>query len=198
MLLTAGRTYLGRMQPKDLSDSAHLIAIPGTLLAQWESELKLWFLPKKVDIVVYSGKMQQDDLWGPDGMVTLSKHKRSSLIILTSHSVIASYFSSCQLHSFFLQMIQRDFHASYPSKAPGSRKGKLPWDFPPKMPQSPNKTLFNHTYYSVTIDEAHLFRNVGPKHFAALALFEHAQLRLVLTATPLHTSTKVSFFPVDT
>lgn len=80
---------------------------------------------------------------------------------------------------------------SYQSK--GSRKGKLPSDLPAKKPNNPPKTLFDHSYYSVTIDEAHLFRN-SPKHFAALALVQCAKLRLILTATPLHTSTKVSFF----
>lgn len=184
----ANRKYLGCMQPKDLSNTPHLIAVPGTLLAQWESELRLWFLPKKVDIVIYSGKMLHDDLWGADGLVTLSKHKRSSVIILTTHSVMPFYFPSYQSFMLFPQTVSRDFNLSHQSKA--SRKGKLPSDLPEKK-LNPPKTLFDHTYYSVTIDEAHLFRN-SPKHFAALALARCAKLRLILTATPLHTSTKVS------
>jgi hypothetical protein len=53
------------------------------------------------------------------------------------------------------------------------------------------KTLFGLQYLSVTIDEAHEFRNVGPKHSAALCILELATVRLALTATPLQTSTKV-------
>lgn len=103
-MLEADRNYLGCVQPKDLRDTPHLIAVPGTLLAQWESELRLWFLPKKVDIIIYSGKMQHDDLWGSDGLVTISKHKRSNIIILATHSVIPSYFPSYQspIHLPFL------------------------------------------------------------------------------------------------
>ncbi|KAF9523073.1 P-loop containing nucleoside triphosphate hydrolase protein, partial [Crepidotus variabilis] len=40
------------------------------------------------------------------------------------------------------------------------------------------------------LDEAHEFRNTGPKHSAALAIMELASIRLVMTATPLQTNTK--------
>jgi TATA-binding protein-associated factor len=55
-----------------------------------------------------------------------------------------------------------------------------------------NETLFGLDYLSVTIDEAHEFRNVGPKNLAALSILEKANARLIMTATPLQTSTKVS------
>ena len=82
-------------------------------------------------------------------------------------------------------------HDVYKLKARASKKGKLPWDLAPAKSSS-HPTIFDYMYLSVTLDEAHLFRNVGPKHFAALSLLMQAHLRLVLTATPLHTSTKVS------
>jgi hypothetical protein len=44
---------------------------------------------------------------------------------------------------------------------------------------------------TVTIDEAHEFRNPGVKHSAALSILQKAKIRLIMTATPLLTSTKV-------
>jgi len=52
-------------------------------------------------------------------------------------------------------------------------------------------TLFGIRYLLVVIDEAHEFRNVGPKHSAALTIVGQSKARLIMTATPLQTSTKV-------
>ena len=89
-------------------------------------------------------------------------------------------------------MIQRDFHDAYQSKIRANSKGKLPWDIS-YTKNSLRQTIFDYAYLSVTLDEAHLFRNIGPKHYAALNLLKQGHLRLILTATPLHTSTKVGF-----
>ena len=43
-----------------------------------------------------------------------------------------------------------------------------------------------------TINEAHEYRNVDPKHLGALAILKQAKIRIAMTATPLQTSTKVS------
>jgi TATA-binding protein-associated factor len=45
----------------------------------------------------------------------------------------------------------------------------------------------------VILDEGHEFRNVGPKHMATFTIEGLAAVKLVLTATPLQTSTKVSY-----
>ncbi|KAF8054096.1 P-loop containing nucleoside triphosphate hydrolase protein [Lyophyllum atratum] len=45
-------------------------------------------------------------------------------------------------------------------------------------------------YLSITLDEAHMYRNTGAKHSSALLILERSVLRFVLTATPLQTSTK--------
>lgn len=82
-----GKPFLGLTRANTLTDLVHLIAVPGTLLAQWEIELKLWFRPKVVDIIIYHGKMQCNDLWGEGGYISLSKHRKSNIIILTTHSV---------------------------------------------------------------------------------------------------------------
>jgi hypothetical protein len=191
-LFVDGKPFLGSTHASTLTDLVHLIAVPGTLLAQWEIELKLWFRPKVVDIIVYHGKMQCNDLWGERGYISLSKHKKSNIIILTTHSVASTFFGSASSLLIQSQIIQRDFHDAYKSKIRASSKGRLPWDVS-YTKSSSHQTIFDYAYLSVTLDEAHLFRNIGPKHYAALSLLKQGRLRLVLTATPLHTSTKVGF-----
>lgn len=53
-------------------------------------------------------------------------------------------------------------------------------------------TLYRQDYLSVTLDEAHHFRNYGAKHSAALTILRKSIVRLILTATPLQTATTVS------
>jgi hypothetical protein len=92
-----------------------------------------------------------------------------------------------------IQALQQDFNAVYFSKATAGGK-KLPWTLPSRLPYSDktiSKTLYSQSYLSVTVDEAHSFRNNGPRHSSILLLLEKAELRLILTATPLQTSTKV-------
>ncbi|KAF9472811.1 hypothetical protein BDN70DRAFT_818118 [Pholiota conissans] len=67
----------------------------------------------------------------------------------------------------------------------------LPWKIPPlRKSRDITKTLFGQRYLSVSIDEAHNFRNHGPKHLAALAILERAIVRDPMTGSPLQTSTK--------
>jgi len=66
---------------------------------------------------------------------------------------------------------------------------------PEKLPSYDHhvsETLFCLKYLLAAFDEIHNFRNCGPKHAAALLIMALAILRLALTATPLHTSPKVS------
>lgn len=70
----------------------------------------------------------------------------------------------------------------------------LPWDPPKELPGSAKKlpnTLYGQRYLTVVFDEAQAVRNPGPKHSSALAVLERSVVRLILTATPLQTSTKV-------
>jgi TATA-binding protein-associated factor len=55
-----------------------------------------------------------------------------------------------------------------------------------------SKTLYGQKYLTITVDEAHNFRNTGPRHSSILLLLNKAEIRLILTATPLQTSTKVA------
>lgn len=65
----------------------HLILCPGTLVAQWVSELKVFLQPKSVDIFIYDSQTKGTDFWGPSGPMRLSKHQQHNRIIVASHAV---------------------------------------------------------------------------------------------------------------
>lgn len=70
----------------------------------------------------------------------------------------------------------------------------MPWSAPiarSDHEQKVKRSLFGQKYLSVTLDEAHEFRNVGTKHASALLILSLAKIGLIMTATPLQTSTKV-------
>lgn len=77
-----------------------------------------------------------------------------------------------------------------------NKKDSRPWDLPTTT-KPLEHTLFGHSYLTVIIDEAHHMRNAGNKHFSALKLLERATVRMIMTATPLHTSSKVSYAVVE-
>lgn len=76
-------------------------------------------------------------------------------------------------------------------KKPG-RKGQRPWSVPPTKTSLAN-TIFGQDFLTIVIDEAHHMRNAGNKHTAALRLLQQSRVRLIMTATPLHTAPKASF-----
>ena len=70
----------------------------------------------------------------------------------------------------------------------------LPWNRLKKREtynQAVKNTLFCLQFLSVTVDEAHEFRNMGPKLLGVLEILKLGTVRMILTATPLQTSTKV-------
>ena len=75
------------------------------------------------------------------------------------------------------------------------KHGSFPWALPPLLPLARraevSKTLFAQNFLSITLDEAHNFRNYGAKHSAALAILDLSVIRLILSATPLQTNTTV-------
>ncbi|KAF4611118.1 hypothetical protein D9613_006452 [Agrocybe pediades] len=148
----------------------HLIVVPGTLISQWHHELKAAFQPGYVDILLYGQGLEQHEFfWSEQGLYQKTNHPPHCRIILASHS---------------------DFSTLYLSER-GSRD--LPWAHPARAPgydQKIVKTLYSQRYLSVTFDEAQAVRNYGPRHSSALRLLEQAEVRLILTATPLQTSTK--------
>ncbi|TFK58083.1 hypothetical protein BDN72DRAFT_720003, partial [Pluteus cervinus] len=76
---------------------------------------------------------------------------------------------------------------------PKTVKGTKPWAKCRRLPSYDSvvkTTLFGQHYLATVVDEAHAFRNVGAKHIAALEVLGQSVLRLIMTATPLQTSTK--------
>lgn len=91
-LLRADKNFITEERPflgdKDkIPSQPHLIVCPGTLTAQWVSELKVFLQPKSVDIFVYDAQSSGETFWGPSGPVHMSKHLPHSRIIVTNHSV---------------------------------------------------------------------------------------------------------------
>lgn len=85
MFIPGERPYLGGS--KTVPSYPHLIVCPGTLIAQWVSELKVCLRPKSVDIFVYDGHSHSEHFWGESGLLHLSKQKPHNKIIVASHSV---------------------------------------------------------------------------------------------------------------
>jgi hypothetical protein len=88
------------------------------------------------------------------------------------------------------QALFRDMNNNFrmPKK---NKKDDRPWDLPTTK-ESLAHTLLGHSFFTATVDEAHQMRNAGNRHSSALKLLERATVRLIMTATPLHTSSKVS------
>jgi TATA-binding protein-associated factor len=79
--------YLG--SDKTLPNSPHLIVVPGTLLSQWEAELKTLFNPKYFKVLLYgTGKAVHDSFWSEDGPFHNTKEQVcANVVIVASHSV---------------------------------------------------------------------------------------------------------------
>lgn len=85
MLHKVKQPFLG--EDKLLPKLPHLIVVPGTLLGQWESELRVILKPGSFDIFVYpSGKDIQGAFWDSSNLFSQSVHT-SNRIIIASHSV---------------------------------------------------------------------------------------------------------------
>ncbi|KAF9455565.1 P-loop containing nucleoside triphosphate hydrolase protein [Collybia nuda] len=156
-------------------DHPHLIAVPGTLLSQWEVEIKSIVKGGTFTILLYgSGKAYHDFFWGPDGPYQKAKHSGVNILIIAAHSAL-----------------QQDFSLLYAWKKP--RTGDLPWKDPDPVKNYSDlvsNTLYGRRFLSVTLDEAQGFRNAGAKHSSVLLLRRQSLFFFALTATPLQTSTK--------
>ncbi|KAF9470773.1 hypothetical protein BDN70DRAFT_939435 [Pholiota conissans] len=172
--LFEARPYLAG--EKEIPSLPHLVLFPGTITSQWFDELRILFQPGFVDLFVYpTPKEERLAFWDENGPFHRSKHALSNRIILSPHSTMTKEYGS--LH-----------------QVPEKKISDLPWDIPPLLPlklrPDITKTLFGQSFLSVIIDEAHNFRNHGPKSCAALALLKNTIVRVILTGTPLQTSTK--------
>lgn len=93
------------------------------------------------------------------------------------------------------QALQQDFAKCFHGKSAGGRQG-VPWELPSRksVKLEESSTLFSQRYLSLVIDEGHLLRNIGPRHLAALGLGDQSLVRLILSATPIHTKSSVSAY----
>ncbi|KXN81008.1 Nuclear protein STH1/NPS1 [Leucoagaricus sp. SymC.cos] len=164
----AERPFLNRSNM--IPSLPHLIVCPGTLSAQWIIELKTLLLPQSVDIHTYDSHTKPEVFWGPSGPLRSSKHAFHHQVVVASHSVVFNEFKKS--------------HRPIPKG-----KNARPWDIPNPR-KSLENTIFGQKFLVVVIDEAHHIHNPGNKHTATLRLVQQAQIRLIMTATPLHTAPK--------
>jgi hypothetical protein len=91
--VTAGCPYLG--ESGSIPNAPHLIIVPGTVLSQWASEIRIFLNPKAFDLFMYqTGEQFRKDFWSDSGPFAQSKQPRANKIILAPHSV-------CQLPFLF-------------------------------------------------------------------------------------------------
>ncbi len=87
----AERPYLGGSI--SIPNDCHLIIVPGTILSQWASEIRIFLNPKAFDLFIYtSGEDFRDDFWSESGPFTRSKQPTANKIILATHSVSRCHF----------------------------------------------------------------------------------------------------------
>lgn len=80
--------YLGKNTNEKVPSHPHLIVVAGTLLSQWEAELKTLVQLQVFDIFIYSsGKKFHRDFWSPEGPFHSSRHNMSNRIIIASYTV---------------------------------------------------------------------------------------------------------------
>lgn len=164
----------------------HLIICPGTLRAQWLSEIKMIFRPKSVDILIYD---HGDRLfWAPSGTFNSSKLALHNRIVIATQSVCISLERINHIFTHLPQTLFADMKVVHKAK---QVKNQQPWEFPPQW-KDPAGTLFGQRFLTVIIDEAHTGRNLGNQHFSMLRILKQGVVRLPLTATPLLTSPQAS------
>ncbi|KAG1905166.1 P-loop containing nucleoside triphosphate hydrolase protein [Suillus fuscotomentosus] len=164
--------FAGQAQVPNLP---HVIAVPNSLVAQWMSELRIFFAPKTVEIYVYpTAEKDFAAFWtGPWEKSSMPKINR---IILVTHSVFTTQ-----------------------GKVLDTRKGKVGHNQnkavdDKRTVKSPhlerNCIWYMRVFASCTLDEAHEFRNPNAGWHAMLLLMRNSHVRIIATATPLFTSPK--------
>ena len=86
-----------------LQDLPHLVIVPGTVISQWERELKILLKPNMFDILVYgSGKSLHEKFWADEGPYHSSKLSPCHQIIIAPHSIGCFPFFNAELSSPFI------------------------------------------------------------------------------------------------
>jgi hypothetical protein len=72
----------------------HLIVAPGTLMAQWNHELKVLVCLQSVNILHYTSQTNSEKFWEAEGPVHYSKHgshNHESIISLDDYTTLSVY-----------------------------------------------------------------------------------------------------------
>lgn len=83
--------YLG--SSKSIPHKCHLFVVPGTIVNQWASEIRIFLNPKAFDLFIYVSRQDfRDDFWSESGPFTRSNQPGANRIILATHSVSRCHF----------------------------------------------------------------------------------------------------------
>ncbi|KAK7034787.1 hypothetical protein VNI00_012195 [Paramarasmius palmivorus] len=110
------------------------------------------------------------------------------------HAIIRTIFTSepdpshCTGMLVADEAIQHEYKYAFHTQKKGLKNDR-PWQLPPRRNGITN-TIFDQRFSTVTVDEAHEFRNSGIKQNSILSILQRAKIRLALTGTPLHTAPK--------
>ncbi|KAK0472569.1 P-loop containing nucleoside triphosphate hydrolase protein, partial [Armillaria novae-zelandiae] len=152
---------------KEITNAPHLLLVPNTLLGQWVLELKKWFRPHTVDILVLPSAERGWSTWYEEKLEA-SKQDPCNIIIVGTHSNVG------QLGHKNLRTMKK--------KVPS---GEL-------RPEKPNhfgyEPLWKRQFCSVTVDEAHNFRTSNIAFHSLQRIMSVASVKLLCTATPLYQS----------
>ena len=176
-----------------MSDLPHVIVIGNSLVRQWTNELRTFFAPGKIEIYIFpTAESKFSQFW--EGDWKTSKTPYISRIILVPHSVSCKAIGVCGKHSFLQVMttfgkafdVRRNRGGKNANKATDDQRHI-------RLPVLYKKFISNNrTFSTVTVDEAHEFRNTSANWYVVLELTKSSRLPLLLTATPLFTSPLVS------
>ncbi|KAF4598990.1 hypothetical protein EYR40_006078 [Pleurotus pulmonarius] len=151
--------FMGTLEK--VPNEPHLIIVPLSLVGQWKDELYRFFSRGAVDVFQIPNALDEIEFFftDPKGPWKLSKQKMVNRIVVCAHSVF-----DVKKHRGTFVDGERPFlkHARY-------------------------KFIFEMTWCSSWIDEAHLFRGQGRGLTGGCQLNRFSRVVHVLTATPLFT-----------
>ncbi|KAG2059837.1 hypothetical protein BDR06DRAFT_1002927 [Suillus hirtellus] len=153
----------------------HIIAIPNSLVAQWMSELCIFFAPKMIEIYVYpTAEKDFTVFWmGPWEKLSMPKINR---IILVTHSVFTTQGKVLDTRKGIVSHNQnKAVDDKWTVKSPHLER---------------NCIWYMRVFASCTLDEAHEFRNPNAGWHAMLLLMRNSHAWIIATVTPLFTSPK--------
>ncbi|KAK0224370.1 hypothetical protein IW262DRAFT_1459423 [Armillaria fumosa] len=152
---------------KEVVNAPHLLLVPNTLLGQWVSELKKWFRPHTIDILVLPSMERGWEDWYKTKL-DASKQDPCNIIIVGTHSNIG------QLGHKNLRTMTKKVASS-----------ELRDEKPNSLGYEP---LWKRQFCSTTVDEAHNFRTSNMAFHSLQRIMAKSSVKLLCTATPLYQS----------